>query len=254
MLSIVIPAHNEADRISPTLEAYARFFDGKTRAGEIDGVEILISINASTDRTLEIVQAFAARYPQVTYIDLVEGGKGYAILEGLRRCRGDVVGFVDADMSTSPEAFYHLYQHLGGCDGIIGSRWLKGSKTERSFGKYVRSRAFNALVRALFLLPFADTQCGAKILRTAKIAPFLGDIGSLNWVFDVNLLYLCGTHGLTIREHPTEWTDKEGSKVGLRVPLLMAAGVIRLRLEHSPFRFVVDLYNRMPEWMKVHHQ
>jgi glycosyltransferase involved in cell wall biosynthesis len=239
MLSIVIPAHNEEARISPTLDAYGRFFSQKKAAREIDDVEILVVNAASTDHSLDILKDYVRRYPDVGYLDLAKSGKGYAIIQGITRCRGDIVGFVDADMSTSPEAFYDLYRNLDDYDGIIGSRWLRGSRTERSLGKFIRSRTFNCLVRALFRLPYRDTQCGAKILRKDKILPFIGEVSSLQWVFDVDLLYLCRRHGLRIREHPTVWTDRKGSKIEIKAPLLMAAEVVRLRLAYSPLRFLV---------------
>ncbi|HLD97909.1 MAG TPA: glycosyltransferase [Candidatus Nanoarchaeia archaeon] len=253
MLSIIIPAHNEADRIEPTLESYGKFFELKTKKDRKEKFEIIVVNNASKDNTLDIIKKFSKKYKQIRYIDLEQGGKGYAILEGFKSSNGDLVGFVDADMSTSPEAFYDIYKNINNFDGIIGSRWLKNSKTERSLGKYIRSKGFNFLVRLLFFFPYKDTQCGAKIFVKDKIIGFVNNIKSIKWAFDVNLLYFCRKNKLKIKEHPTEWSDKEGSKISFRVPLQMAAGVIRLRLLYSPFKFIVGIYDKSPEILKIHH-
>jgi len=252
MLSIIIPAHNEEDRIAPTLEAYIDFFGRKKIYEKLD-YEIIVVNNASKDKTLEIIKEYAEKCRELRWLDFKQGGKGFAIIEGFKASKKKYVGFVDADMATYPNDFYDLYRNIGKYDGIIGSRWLKNSKTERTLGKYIRSIGFNYLVRSLFLLPYRDTQCGAKIFKRDKIFEIMNKISSIKWAFDVNLLYLLNKKGNAIKEFPTIWKDKEGSKISIKVPLQMAAGVIRLRLVYSPFNFIVRLYDKMPEKIKVHH-
>lgn len=250
MFSIIIPARNEEARIGDTLQAYGKFFSKQ----KIDH-EIFVVINNSTDNTLNVVKKYKKKFPNIRYINLTLGGKGYAILEGFIHSKGDYLGFVDADMSTLPEDFYDLYKNIGNYGGIIGSRWLKDSKTKRTFGKYIRSLGFNYLVRSLFLANFRDTQCGAKIFRKGAILPLIPQVTSIKWAFDVNLLYLLNKNGYKIKEHPTVWEDKEGSGIEnfLNVPVQMAAGVIRLRLIYSPFKFIVRAYDLFPEKFKIHH-
>ena len=252
MLSIIIPAHNEAERISPTLEAYIAFF-GKKKSGEGLDFEIIVINNASKDNTLDVVKEFSRKCKELRWLDFEQGGKGFAIIQGFKEARKKYVGFTDADMSTSPKDFYDLYSNIGNYDGIIGGRWLKNSKTKRTFGKYIRSKGFNYLVRSLFLFPYRDTQCGAKIFKRDKILEIVDEIKSIKWAFDVNLLYLLNKKGCKIKEFPTIWFDKEGSKISPKVPIQMAAGIIRLRLVYSPLNFIVRLYDKFPEKIKVHH-
>ena len=252
MLSIIIPAHNEAERISPTLEAYTNFF-GKKKYEEGLDFEIIVVDNASKDNTLDIVKEFSKKCRELKWLDFDQGGKGFAIIEGFKVARKEYVGFIDADMSTFPNDFYDLYKNIANFDGIIGSRWLKNSKTKRTFGKYIRSKGFNYLVRSLFLFPYRDTQCGAKIFKRNKILEIIDEINSIKWAFDVNLLYLLNKKGSRIKEFPTVWFDKEGSKISPKVPIQMAAGIIRLRLVYSPLNFIVRLYDKMPEKVKLHH-
>ena len=252
MLSIIIPAHNEEKRIGAMLEAYTSFFSEKKSVGDID-YEFIVVNNASIDNTIDIIKKYVKNFKEIRYLDLRDGGKGYAVLEGFKVARGEVIGFVDADMSTPPKAFYDLYVNIKGYDGLIASRWLNGSETKRTFGKYIRSMGFNYLVRSLFLFPYRDTQCGAKVFKNHVIKELTGNVKSIKWAFDVNLLYLCRKKGFKIKEHPTIWQDKEGSKISSRVPLQMAAAVIRLRLVHSPFSFIVRAYDKMPEKIKFHH-
>jgi len=252
MLSIIMPAHNEENRIGPTLEAYANFFSEKNKIENIN-YEIIVVNNASKDDTLGVIKKYAKKFKEIRYLDLEKAGKGYAVLEGFKVAKGELIGFVDADMSTPPIAFYDLYANVKGYDGLIASRWLNSSKTKRTFGKYVRSIGFNYFVRSLFLFPYRDTQCGAKIFKKRVIEELVNNVKSIKWAFDVNLLYLCRKRGFKIKEYPTIWYDKEGSKISSKVPLQMAAAVIRLRLVHSPFSFIVKAYDKMPEKIKFHH-
>tara|TARA_Y100000310_G_scaffold57557_1_gene52821 strand:- start:146 stop:925 length:780 start_codon:yes stop_codon:yes gene_type:complete len=257
MLSIVIPARNEEKRIPPMLEAYGRFFSEKSKEGLKN--EIVVVINNSDDNTLEVVKKFSKRYNNIKYINLDPGGKGFATIMGFKEIlnnpESDLIGFVDADMSTRPEDFYDLYKNIGNYSGIIASRWAIGAKVERSMGKWIRSRGFNFLVRSLFLFNYEDTQCGAKIFRKKAIESFVNHIEIPEWAFDVNILYLCKKNGFKIREYPTVWEDKEGSGIDLiNVPMRMAGGVVRLRLLNSPFEFIVALYDRLlAKRLKIHN-
>jgi glycosyltransferase involved in cell wall biosynthesis len=84
-LSIVVPAYNEEGRIGKMLEAYLPYFAG--RYG--DDVEIIVSINHSSDRTEEIVRSFQPRFAQLQVtVDPAPIGKGGAIMAGGRLARG----------------------------------------------------------------------------------------------------------------------------------------------------------------------
>ncbi|MFA5020171.1 MAG: glycosyltransferase [Candidatus Pacearchaeota archaeon] len=255
-ISIVMPAYNEENRIGRTLEEYCRFFDNIKKNKEID-YEILIVINGTTDNTEGIVKDYQKKYKEIKYLNFKQGGKGFAIVQGFKESlkgNSELIGFVDADMATSPEDFYDLVKNIGKGDGIIASRWKKGSKTERDFGKIIRSKGFNFLVRSLFLLPYEDTQCGAKIFRKKVVEKIISKIESLEWAFDVDLLYLAKKNHFKIIEYPTIWHDKKGSKiVPMLVPIKMASSVIRLRMIYSPFKFIVRLYNQLPKKIQMHN-
>src|SRR3989344_7451853 len=102
-LSIVIPARNEEKRhIDHVLLSYISYFS----TFFLKPFEILVVVNASSDRTLELVQNISRKYHSVHCLDLGHrGGKGLALLEGFQKARGKFIGFVDADGSTSAESF-----------------------------------------------------------------------------------------------------------------------------------------------------
>jgi len=240
-LSIVIPAHNEEKRIARTLEEYGKFFEAKRKKKEIGNFEIVVVINNTQDRTEEIVRGISKRYGEIRCLNFKQKGKGFAIIEGFKdslKSNSDLIGFVDADMATSPEEYYKLFENVNGYEGVIASRWINGSviKAKQTLLRRVLSRGFNLIVRFMFLMPYEDTQCGAKIFKRKVIEKIVHELYLTQWAFDINLLYLCGKNGFRIREYPTTWQDKTDSKLNvIRTPIQMFAGILRLRLINSFF-------------------
>jgi glycosyltransferase involved in cell wall biosynthesis len=237
---IVIPAYNEEKRIENTLIEYGQFFK-KLKKQKLLDFEILIVINNTTDRTEEIVKKHSKKIKEIKYLNFKQGGKGFAIIEGFKEAlkkENDLIGFVDADLATSPEAFYDLIKNIANYDGIIASRYVPGAivNPKQSVQRIIVSRMFNFLIRVLFLMHYADTQCGAKVFKRRVIERIANKLGMSQWAFDVELLYFLKREGLRIKEHPTVWADKEYSKINfLKAGPKMALSIIRLRLINSPF-------------------
>ena len=150
-ISIIIPAHNEEVRIGKTLDSYTKFFKEKKKNKEIENFEIIVVANACKDNTVKVVEKFRKKYREIKLLNFELGGKGFAIQEGFKESlQGDsgLIGFVDADMATSPENFYDLVKKIGNHDGIIASRYLKGSivKPKQPFMRLLASRIFNFIV------------------------------------------------------------------------------------------------------------
>lgn len=238
-LSIVIPAHNEERRLGKMLDAYLPYFLERYSSG----VEFIVVANGCSDQTVEVAQNYAARCPQlIVVVEKGAVGKGGAIIRGLAMARGELVGFVDADGATPPEAFHDLVTRLGTAHMIIASRWIKGAivSPRQPFARRFASRIFNWLVRHLFGAPIHDTQCGAKLMRRDAVAVVLPQLDSLaRWAFDVDLIFKFSRAGFTIVETPTIWHDCDGSKLKIfKASTQMLKYIVRLRLLYSPFRWL----------------
>lgn len=257
-IAIIIPAYNEEKRIGKTLEEYGKFFINLKKE-KLAESEIIVVINNTKDKTEEVVQKYKKVYPIITYLNFVQGGKGFAITEGFKysiKKDFDLIGFVDADMSTSPEEFYKLIKNIGSYGGIIASRYIRGSniKTKQPFSRIIVSRLGNVVIRALFSFNFRDTQCGGKIFRKNVIRKILQNLTITEWAFDICLLYYSKKYGFKIKEFPTVWEDRSESKLKLKkVSIQVLFAIARLRLINSkfallskPLRFLVR-----PIWLLV---
>lgn len=236
---LLIPAYNEEHRIGPVLREYARHlreqYPGKAR--------ILVVLNGCVDNTRGVVEQVEALESNVTHIEfLAPIGKGGALIEGLKLApTADLVGYVDADGATPPEALMDLVHQCasGAADCVIASRWLPGARITHAQPQKRRfaSRLFHLFVQGFFWMNIADTQCGAKVMKRAAIEAIHGQLRLADLAFDVNLLYSLKRAGFTIREVPTVWNDQSGSHVvfNLRTSLNMLLSLVRLRLLYSPF-------------------
>ena len=253
-VSLIIPAHNEERRIIKTLDAYYKLFKEKTsefkrtgltseeRNKSIKDFKIIVVANACKDKTADIVSKFKKDFKEIKLLDFKEGGKGFAVIEGFKEAlknNFELIGFIDADMATSPLAFYNLIENLKNYDGIIASRYLKGSliKPKQPFVRRVASRVFNFLIRSLFLFNFRDSQCGAKIFKKNVVEKILPRLNMTQWAFDIDLLHNVKKCGFRIKESPTLWQDIEGSKINLKkASVQMFLAVFQLRILNSSFK------------------
>lgn len=237
-LLLLIPAYNEEQRIGPVLRDFAVHF----RQHYPGPFQIMVVLNGCRDNTLQIVRTVAREHAEVRYLDFPAAiGKGGALIEGLKLApHSDLIGYVDADGATSPQAFLGLVHLTAQAECVIGSRWLPGSVLHQSQPRLRRiaSRIFHGIVELLFWMHIKDTQCPAKVMRREPIERVHSALTIADLAFDVNLLYVLKRAGCRIMEVPIEWTDKMGSQVTrsfFRSSLTMFLSVVRLRLIYSPF-------------------
>lgn len=240
-LSVVIPAWNEEDRLGLTLD---RYLPALERWGP--PFEVIVVVDGSHDRTADVARAQAARGVRVLEFPK-KLGKGGAVLAGLREARHEYVGYLDADGPIPPSELLELAGSLEQCDGVLASRWVRGStilKAEPQFNR-LAGRVWNFLTRSLLLLPFRDTQCGAKFFRRSVVGPALRAVRLTNRAFDVDLLYHVRKQGGEVREVAVTWAHDSATRMPIfrAIPVmffsLLGVRVLNLPLgRRIPARFV----------------
>ncbi|MGH3472023.1 MAG: glycosyltransferase [Nocardioidaceae bacterium] len=211
-LDLVVPAHNEQDRIDRMLDTYRSFFV----AGD---VRFVVALDGCVDRTADVVAAHRREDPRVELHEFDKLGKGGVLREAFRACTGDLVGFVDADGATPPAELARLADVAARADGAIANRWHPAAVLpgHRPMARRVASVCFARAARGMFGLPFGDTQCGAKVFRGPVLADLLPVLSERSLLFDVDLLAAAHAMGYQVVEVPTVWIDQAGSRTATHV-------------------------------------
>ncbi len=167
-LSLVIPAHNEADGITPTVQALAT----RLRAEGIP-FEIVVVDDHSTDGTAGVLAGLAGELPELRRVENPRsGGFGHAVIAGLESFTGDAVCIVMADASDDPGDVVRYYQRIAtGVDCVFGSRFVRGARVvDYPTHKLVINRMANTFIRWLFGLRLNDVTNAFKCYRREVIS------------------------------------------------------------------------------------
>ena len=225
--SLIIPAHNEENRLPDTLRQATAFLQAQPYT-----YEILVVENCSTDNTAAVAQSFADQHPQMRIIQTDERGKGLAVKRGMMEACGEYRFMCDADLSMPiAEINKFLPPALSGFDIAIASREAPGSiRYNEPAYRHLGGRAINILIRLLALPGLHDSQCGFKCF-TAQAAEDLFRIQTLQgWSFDIELLYVARMRGYRLIELPIDWYYQSDSKIrAVRDALRMIQDIFTIR-------------------------
>lgn len=213
-LSIVIPAYNERNRLSKTIEGALEWC-----SRSVPSCEIIIVDDGSTDDTLAVAKSFSESSDPVIALARPHLGKGAAVKEGVLNARGKYILFMDADGATPMGDIQKLLAKMEeGYSVAIGSRVVDDPRETTVISSVHRKligRTFAATVNLLAVPGIKDTQCGFKMFRD-DAAKILFRLQKCNgFAFDVEILYLAGKLSLPVAEVPVNWTNQSGSKIRL---------------------------------------
>lgn len=156
-LSLVLPAHNEAENIEAVVERALEVLPAVTREHEIIVVD-----DGSKDDTPEIIDRLAAAHPTVVALHHpVNKGYGAALTTGFAAATGDQIMFMDSDRQFDIADIRALLPYLGHYDIVAGYRIKRRDPLyRRMYGKM-----FGMSVWTLFGVHMRDIDCAFKIYR-----------------------------------------------------------------------------------------
>lgn len=158
MLSIVIPAKNEAKGLRQILPELKKLYPE---------AEVLVVDDCSVDETIEVAKSYGVRVISHPY----SKGNGAAIKSGLRVAKGDVMVCMDADGQHQPSDIAKLLQKmLEGFDMVVGSRNKKG---QANIHRGIANRFYNAFASWMVGHKVEDLTSGFRAVNTRKFREFL---------------------------------------------------------------------------------
>ena len=224
-LSVIIPAHNEENRLPGTLEQVFHFLEKQSFTSEVIIVE-----NGSADKTLEVAQKFAEAHKNFRVMQS-ERGKGAAVQRGMLEAQGEHLFMCDADLSMPVEEMSKFIPPvLQGFDIAIGSREAKGAvRYNEPPYRHLGGRGINFIVQLLILPGLNDTQCGFKCFRADMAKDIFQKQTLHGWSFDIELLHIARRRGYRVQEIPIHWYHFADSKVSaLRDAVRMIQDIFRI--------------------------
>lgn len=215
ILSVVIPAYNEAESISITVSQIAN----KLQKEKIS-YELFVVNDNSKDNTLTVLKNLQKEYPSLRYeTNQGPNGFGYAVRYGLERFNGDCVAVMMADMSDSPDDLVLFYRTMvkGNYDCVFGSRFIKGGKLiDYPFLKKIVNRMANFIIRLFMGIRYNDTTNAFKLYRKETIEgikPFL----SPHFNLTIELPLKAIIRGYTYTVVPNSWTNRQYGESKLKI-------------------------------------
>lgn len=212
MLSVVIPSFNEGSRIYENLNIISNEISKFT-----DDFELVPVNDGSKDNTgSEILRAASDNDKISPVIYENNKGKGAAIVEGIKHSKGDIIGFIDADLDISPN---HIARFISvmkeqNADVVIGSKMHKDSELNYPFARKFFSWGYYVLLKILFGLKVKDTQTGIKFYKADFIKKIVDKLTVYGYAFDIEILALAGSMKASIIEMPVKIVFQRGESFG----------------------------------------
>jgi glycosyltransferase involved in cell wall biosynthesis len=214
-VTIVIPVYNEEGIL------HAAVIDLMERLEPLDWeYEILLAENGSRDRTVQIAEELARKYPEVRSLSVGEPNYGRALREGIESARAPIVLCDEIDLcDTDFHARAVALIESGSADVVIGSKLIGGAADERPWLRHAASLAYTGLLRSLLGFRGTDTH-GVKALRRDRVLPVVRACLVDKDVFASELVIRSYREQLVVTEIPVRVKELRPPSINLfkRVP------------------------------------
>lgn len=165
-LTVIVPVFNEEGNILRLEKELGEFL----QTAKMSSCVLFVN-DGSKDDSERLIQEVCGRNKDFFFLNLARnGGLSAAMKAGIDNADSKWVGYIDADLQTTPQDFNKLLEFVGDYEMVMGIR--TGRKD--SFVKNMSSRIANGFRRMMTHDGVEDTGCPLKVLRAdyAKRIPF----------------------------------------------------------------------------------
>ncbi|MDD2793861.1 MAG: polyprenol monophosphomannose synthase [Sediminibacterium sp.] len=209
---VIIPTYNERENIVMIVHAVFNLHQG---------YHVLVIDDGSPDGTANVVRQLMTEFPDQLFLEERKGklGLGTAYIHGFKWCLERGYQFIfemDADFSHDPndlERLYHACKNEG-ADLAVGSRYIKGGKTENwPLDRQLYSRGGALYTKLLTWMPVQDPTAGFVCYKREVLEAINFDmISFVGYAFQIEMKFAAWKLGFTIKEVPITFRDR---KVGV---------------------------------------
>lgn len=238
-LLLIVPFFNEELRM--VVEDFTSAFK------DFKDADFLLLDDASSDSTFIHLETISKNFDNVFVDRLYENaGKAECIRFGLLHFdvkKYSHIAYLDADLATPFSEIFRMYDYHQANPQyhfLLGSRIkLMGNNVQRSLVRHYFGRFFATIVsQAILKVPIYDTQCGAKVIKTALALELFKTPFSTRWLFDVELLLRYQRFDKKFesktREIPlNHWHEKGNTKIKLSEFLIIPFQLLHLHVRYK---------------------
>lgn len=213
-LTIIFPVLNERLRLESGITRTVEYLDSIA----FGDYEILIVDNGSEDETPEIAGALCEKYCRVRYERIGVRGVGAAFRRGIELSMGDVVGYMDIDLSTNIKHLgetIHVFETQAEVEYINGSRFAKESDTQgRKWYRKLTSQGLLILLKLFLGMKSTDAVCGFTFVRRKTAMELVEECSQDNgWFYTIEFLLRAEKRGVKVLDYPVEWQEDYNTTV-----------------------------------------
>ncbi|MBP3204452.1 MAG: glycosyltransferase [Lachnospiraceae bacterium] len=214
MLTIIFPVLNEKLRLESGVTRTVEYLRGIG----FDDYEIIIVDNGSVDETPQIAGKLCEKYSKVQYERIRIRGVGAAFRRGVAISHGDIVGYMDIDLSTNirhlGEAI-HIFRKMPEVEYINGSRFARESQTKgRKWYRKITSQGLLILLKVFLGMKSTDAICGFTFVRRKTAFSLIRRCSQDNgWFYMIEFLLRAEKRGVKILDYPVEWQEDYNTTV-----------------------------------------
>ena len=206
VLSIIIPAYNEAATVKELLERVTRLRAPFKK-------EVIVVDDASTDATARIAQSFGRNVKLVRHS--MNQGKGAAIRTGIKHCTGLYTIIQDADLEYDPKDYLPLWNAAvkHGLQVVYGSRF-SGNRAYPIGAHGFGNKFLTFMTNLLFSSKLTDMETCYKLMQTSLLKSL--PLKASKFDFEPEVTSLLLKRGIRIREVPITYhprTALQGKKI-----------------------------------------
>ncbi len=190
-LSVFLPAFNEEDSISLTVQGVVKIL--KTLS--LDW-EVLVINDGSRDRTAEVVGDLEKKYPGVRLVNHEKNrGYGHVLKTGFAQAKYPWVAFIDSDGQFDFSEIEKFLEKTDEADLILGYRLNRADP----FRRRIFTWGWKMLAMVLLGLNVRDYSCGFKLIKK-KVIDNISPIESEEKVTQIEMLIKAKKKGYKFAE------------------------------------------------------
>jgi len=236
--TVVIPAHNEGQRIQETLSDVLLFFRNRRHSTE----KIVVDDGSRDDTVARARLVEGGPIP----IKVLKGGrhqgKGNAVRRGIAHAQGDRILVTNADLSVPISQLPRLEEVMEAGSSIVVGVRVSSQDTKApapSTWSRLTALAGNVLTRVAAppLWDIRDSRCGFRLFRGDVARTLFGQQTVDGFGYDVEILYLAQRRGYRITQVDVEWYSGTGRRAGLLHHLITALELVQVRVNSATGKY-----------------